>query len=328
MCAAVVLLAVGLAGLLGSLAWVGKTFPGFLLLENRVVASAGLPGWPAVRGGDIYQSELVAVEGAPLQSAEELRARVEPLPPGTPLTYRFRRGDREWEQVVPTRRFERRDFALLFGIYLLNGSVLGGTALAIRRLRQAHAAQSAIPVLLLGALWGLSATDLYGPYRMFRLHALCEALLPAAALHMALGFPLPAALARRCPGLVRGAYAASALFGLAYQIGLRDPRAYVAAHLLATSALGLALLALIGSQLVRWIRTKAPEVRRQSRLLALSALVALAPAVLLTIAEPITGGQASQNAVGFTAFLFPLTIAYAILRHGLLAARVARGNGE
>jgi len=38
-------------------AWVGRPFPGLLLLENSVVASAGLTSWPAVSEGRIFQHE-------------------------------------------------------------------------------------------------------------------------------------------------------------------------------------------------------------------------------------------------------------------------------
>ena len=43
----ILVLGLVLALLATSAAWIGRTFPGFLVLENRVVASAGLAHWPA-----------------------------------------------------------------------------------------------------------------------------------------------------------------------------------------------------------------------------------------------------------------------------------------
>ena len=57
------LLCVGLAGLHAALSQVGKPFPGFLLLGNRVVASVGLSLWPATAGGQIFQHQVVSVDG-------------------------------------------------------------------------------------------------------------------------------------------------------------------------------------------------------------------------------------------------------------------------
>ena len=45
------ILAIGLVAGVRSLAWRGAPFPGFFVLPNRVVPSAGLPGWSGVAEG-------------------------------------------------------------------------------------------------------------------------------------------------------------------------------------------------------------------------------------------------------------------------------------
>ena len=95
-----VVLATGAMGLAEATAWVGKPFPGFLVLQNRVVASAGLRRWPATEGGEIYQHEVVAIDGTPLSSVESLHALVADLPPGTALEYTFARGDHVIERSI------------------------------------------------------------------------------------------------------------------------------------------------------------------------------------------------------------------------------------
>ena len=59
--------------------------------------------------------------------------------------------------------------------------------------------------------------------------------------------------------------------------------------------------------------------RAPIRALALGGLLALALPVCLTLAEIHTGGRMPQNAVGFTAFLLPLSIGYAARRDKLFA---------
>ncbi len=292
--------------------WMGRPFPGFLVLENGVVASAGLESWPASEGGQLFQTQVVAIDGGAVAGARELHRVVRARPPGTPFRYRFRRGDVEFERVVESRSFGARDFSLLFGVYLLNGLALGASAVVILLARRrSEGARSAVPLLLVGAVWGLTAVDLYGPYRFFRLHALCESFLFAAAVHMALGFPRPLGMARRRPGLVAAPYLlAIGLAGL-YQLSLEVPGAYVSTHLAATSALGAGLLALILSQLARYLAGAPVAVHRQIRILAWGAVAALSPIVMLTLAEPWTGGRSPQNAVGFTAFLFAVAIGFA-----------------
>ena len=71
----------------------------------------------------IFQSEVLAVDGERVGSADEVYARVAGLPPGTAVRYRLERGGVEREVTVPTDRFLVRDWFLLFGAFLLNGAV-------------------------------------------------------------------------------------------------------------------------------------------------------------------------------------------------------------
>ena len=176
--------------------WVGTSFPGFLLLENRVVPSAGLVHWPAVEGGEIFQRELVAVDGSPLASAGELARIVAERPVGTPVVYTFAGGAEPLERTIATRVFTAYDSTLLFGAFLFCGLGLCGVALLIRYLRRDDPAArgSAFSLGLIG-MWALTATDLYGPFALFRLHALCECLISAGTFHLALVFPTPRPLA-------------------------------------------------------------------------------------------------------------------------------------
>jgi len=171
-----------------SAAWVGRVFPGFLLLDNRVVASASLAGWTGSR--ELYQQQVVAVDGQPVSSTAEVYARVAALPEGTPVRYRLRSGDVEHDVVVPTERFGLRDWLLLFGAYLLNCAVYLACGLVVWVLRpRAPLGRALLAFGTTGALWMITAADLYGPGTFFRLHFVGEALFPAAGLHLALLFP-------------------------------------------------------------------------------------------------------------------------------------------
>lgn len=309
-----VLAAVGLLALAEAGTWIGRPFPGFLVLANRVIASAALPAWPASRGGVLFQHEVVAVDGEPVRDGASVRGRIEAQPPGTAFEYRLRRGARTFERRIESRRFEASDFAWLFGAYLLNGAVLGACGVAIlARRRRSDAAWSAVPLLVTGSLWGLTAMDLYGPYRFFRLHALCEALLPAAALHFAWGFPSPLGTATLRRRVLAAGYLAALALAAVYELALFHPPAYTAVHLVATSALGVSLVAVIAAQIARALRPGPAHARRQLRVLAWGAVFALSPIAALTLADAISGGRTAQNAVGFTAFWFALAIGHAAL---------------
>src|SRR2546427_6112521 len=71
------ILAIGCIAGVRSLGWRGAPFPGFFLLPNRVVPSAGLPGWSGVaEGRPPFQEVLLAVDDAPIGSGIEGYRRV------------------------------------------------------------------------------------------------------------------------------------------------------------------------------------------------------------------------------------------------------------
>ena len=313
-------LALGIAALggLSSSQWVGQPFPGFLLLENGVVASAGLAHWPAVSGGEIYQQELLAYDGRSLEDADALRSYVAGLPVGTEVTYRLVGGVGESVRVIPTRAFRSLDFWLLFGSYLVCGLGLTGVALGIRFLggRDPAARGSAASLWLIG-MWALTATDLYGPYRLFAMHAFLECLLFAATLHLALVFPEPRGIAQRFPALVPLLYGLGGALGVATVMGMDRPASYVLTHRVAIALFGGAMIALIASQLATLIRPASFQARQRVKVLALGTAAALTPQVLLSIAA-VNGAQASENLMGWSGIFFPLSIGYAVLKSDLL----------
>jgi signal transduction histidine kinase len=317
--AAAVLAALLVSSAIGCIRWLDAPFPGFLLLENRVVASAGLSHWPAVRDGEIYQHEVVAYDGRPLADARELAAYVASVPVGTEIRYRLRRDGREQERTIATALFTARDFGQLFGSLLFCGVSLCGMALAIRFLRGNDAvANGTATALWIVGLWSLTATDLYGPYRLFRVHAASECLLAAALLQMALVFPAPSKPVDRWPRLPLVGYALAGALALANQIGLYDPHWYGVTHRAAVTGFGVGLAALIAKQAWSWIRPASFAARQRVKVVALGAVFALSPMLVLVVSATLSGGQAPENAMAFTGILYPLSIGYAVLRSDLL----------
>ncbi len=310
------LVLIGLAafGLRGAIAGVGQPFPGFLVLENRVVASVGLSIWPATADGQLFQREIFTADGARVDRAQSLVRRIRSLPVGTEVTYRLRGTDGEITRNVATRLFGWSDFLLLHGLYLLNGFALGLGALVAMRRRHDPAARACLPLLATGAVWVLTALDLYGPYHLFRIHALAEAMLFPAALMMALYFPTPSRLVAGLPGVPTSLYVLAGALAVAYQTLLRDPTGYVWTHLIAISAFGLALVALVVAEVERLRRPMSLQASDRLRVAILGAVTALAVPIAFTAAEWITGGRSPQNALAITGAIFPLALAWALTR--------------
>ena len=103
---------------------IGVASPGFVVWQNLIVPAIGAIG-PSPEAAAVPQRTVVTtVDGVPVRDARQLRARVRSAPPGTWLTYAFRRGDRDATARVPTSVLRWRDVAPVYLPCLLEGAAL------------------------------------------------------------------------------------------------------------------------------------------------------------------------------------------------------------
>jgi signal transduction histidine kinase len=326
---AVVLL--GVAGIalamqttLSSLQWIGRVFPGFVLLDNRVIASVGLGHWTGSRVPDLYQSEVLAVDGVAIASTADAYARVEAHPPGSPVQYQLRRGGRVREVTIAAQRFGRRDWLLLHGAFLLNGTVFLGSGLIVWLLR------SRAPMARAMLAWGmacgvflLTAMDLYGPATFFRAHVIAESLLAPSLLQM--GLLLTGS--SRSGGWRFAAYPLALLIAALYERFLYDPDVYsriLAADMIFLGTIGIIV---VGWLVAAYRRGDSLLARQRLRMATLGMLFGFALPTSVLLVSAFMGGGGAMNFAAFTPFLFALTLAYAVVKHDLfeIDAMVKRG---
>jgi signal transduction histidine kinase len=304
--------------------WVGRVFPGFFLLDNRVVASVGLAGWSGSDVPGLYESEVVAVDGTPVASTSDVYTRVGALPPRTPVRYRLRRGDVERDVVVPTGRFTERDWWLVFGAFLLNGAATLGAGLVPWMIRPRAAVARALFVAGAAcAVFLLTAMDLYGPATLFRLHAAAETLLPAALLRLFLLFPQPHPLARW--GLA--SFAVSLAILVPYQLFLYRPAAYSTALHANMAYLGLTAVFFTWRLVTEYRRGRSQLARQRVRVITLGTLFGFALPGAIVLASVVMTGGVAMNLAALTPFLFACSLAYAVVKQDLfeIDAMVKRG---
>ncbi len=314
------LLATALLGLAAitttaSLRWVGEPFPGFFLLRNRVVASVSLPGWPVAGHPALLQTEIVAIDGVPVASSDDVAARVRTAPAGTVFTYTFDRDGVRIQRAIASQPFTVGDWALIFGVYLLNGLIFGATGIAVWMLRPQRATSWALLGLGLSiASFTLTGMDLYGPHRFFVFHALAEAFVPGAFVHLALLFPIRRMSGGRAAAV---AYVPCAVLAATYLAQLDHPAGYALVHAIAVATAFAAIVGLLGAVVVGFRRSTSPLVRHRVRCVAVGGMAAFVLPALVLAASVFESGRAPVNAIAFTGFLFPLAVAYAVLKRDL-----------
>lgn len=297
--------------------WIGRTFPGFFVMANRVVPSIALPGWEEARSETIFQHQVVMLDGRPVTSADDVYAAVAAAPPGTLHHYVVRApGGAETTVAARARTLSGREYALIFGAYLSTGIAFFLTGFVVVWLKRSAASLALLVQCLVTGVFVVTAADLYGPHWFFRVHVVAESLLAAGFIHLALVFPTDRLGLRRGRTLA-AVYAPFLVLAAAYQFSLGSAAAYTRTHLLASASHGVGALAIIAAVAWDLATTRSPLVRRRIGVVGLGVFGAFALPGGLMAASAVFGGQVALNAGAFTAFVFPLSLGYAIVKQDL-----------
>jgi signal transduction histidine kinase len=320
---------IALAAITGSTSarWIGKTFPGFFVLENSVVASVSLPHWSVAAQRHLYQHAVIAVNGQPVTTATEVYQAVQQLPSGSAITYTLAKDGVASRVTLYSQTFTLQDYILLFGAYLFTGLAVVSIDVGAWFLKpRAPASRALLSLGITISLFFLTANDLYSPHRFFRLHILSEAFMPAAFMHLAVVFPTDRFLRSR-PLLLFIPYGLSFLLSVFYEVFLYHPAAYSILHSLCELYAGLSGLPFLIGLVWDTLTTTSPLVRRRIRIVALGFLGAFALPAGLTVFSGLTGGGIPVNYSVFTMSLFPLSLGYAIAKHDLFEIDVMVKRG-
>jgi len=293
--------------------WVGRTFPGFFVMANRVVPSVGLSDWSGVKDGNFYQATVVVVGGQPVETSAEIYASVARTEPGTPVTYTLARGGKLYDRTVPSMRFSLYDYVVVFAAYLLNGAAYALIAIYAALGAERQISYALFSLGFAAGLFAFTGVDLYYPHHFFRLHVLAEALFPAALVHMGLVFPRN--WLRDSGGFALIPYFVTLPLVAAYEMVLFDPAAYSTVHNASIVYLGLAGCFFLGALGYGYLTETSPERKQPIGLVTFGALVALGPPAVFMGMSGLGGGSVPVNFCAYTAFLFPLSLAYVCLRY-------------
>jgi signal transduction histidine kinase len=315
-------------GVRAGTALVGSVFPGFLVLDNGILASVYARDWTGPRAGLPFNGGVVvSIDGQPFPGGRALVDAVAAREPGVEIEWGVSHAGEPQSWRVPTMRFTWRHQTQTFGLYLFVAATLlaiGGLALALRP--DSTTARSLAATL--GSVGGLLAlaVDHMSTHGWTEAYHVFEALAPASILHLALVFPRE----RVAPPLRRrlvGGLAALLVAGTLAETWIFYDRPHLAwswdaAVYLLMAALGVAMIASFADS---FARGRDPMERTRAALVFTGGLVGfLLPAAalfaffLLDVEVPTTW---------WTPFLavFALFLLYAIVRHDLLEAeRVVR----
>ncbi|WP_089937123.1 GAF domain-containing sensor histidine kinase [Candidatus Entotheonella palauensis] len=302
---------------LASARWIGTPFPGFFVLANRVIASVSLPHWPVAHHEPIYQHAVVAVNGQPVTTSQALYATIRQSPPGSAFTYTLDQAGNISQVTFPSLPLTGKDYGLIFIAYLFLGLVTALIGIGVWFLQPSSAAaQAQLFTNLSIGLFALSGTDLYLTQWFFRAHVMGEAFISAGVIHMTLVFPVDR-LGRHRRLFILLPYIAALILSVAYQLALYQPTVYSLIHHLCEGWIGVAGVVFLGKIVWDYFTTDSYLIRQKIRVVFFGGLAGYAFPAAVLIYSGISGGEVPVNYMAFAAFLFPLSVGYAIVKHNL-----------
>lgn len=311
---------------------IGQPFAGFRFEESLTVSPQNDLNWNGPKAGLASYDRLLSANGTPLRQSEDLKRLVAESPSGKPITYVVQRQDQILSVDVEPQILDGWDFTRAFLPTLLNGLLhllVGAWAFWLRPTRQAAA--HLLLTLSIGLLYQTLGVDFTMAHWLTPAYVAGGWFIAATALHLALVFPKPLPVLRRHPWLLAFAYLPAAAFALVNLLTYRPISHVLAQSELAWSpdllpiwgiwtALGFA--AVFARMLATGLRARDPQARSQARIVLLGLLAAYLPGIL-TYVLPVAGKQTASLSIGLISLaygcfiLFPLSVAYAVLRHQL-----------
>lgn len=318
------LLASGLA-----LSWSRLPFLGVILEHTLVVSRQPPPDWAGHEAKLKHPDRILGIDGVKVANNTELSTELRHHQVGDIVTLKVEEPDGAggWQirQVqVPLRRFPIHEMVTLFLLPYVVGLIylaLGIWVFVVKS-HQASGRSFALFCAFI-ALFATSYFDLLSTHRLVRLWTASFPLVAASAIHLGLVFPQERTFIGKWRILHYLPYIVAAAIVVQGEVVLfdaTDPRAYFVAWRWGFNYAGLAALTFLGLMFWTRLHPATPEVRQQARIILLGSTAAFVPIVVWVVVAALFRLHFEfQDAIFFPPLvLFPLSIAYAIVRHRLL----------
>lgn len=306
--------------LISSFQWIGRSFPGFILYGNLTVAPDFLPQWSGTKEGLKFLDRVVAVQGEPIPHPSALYASVQNYPPGAPFVYTVERGAEALQLTIPSMRFSFHEWLLSFGIYLLTG--VGFLAIGFAPFYLRSPSPAAAPLFFMVStifFWFTTTFDFMTAQVLPKeVRIFAFALTPSAGIHLGMSLTRGRADNKRHRPHLIFIYGLSILIGVFYSASFYGSAELW--HLALRLGYGYSWVAALIFLALLWAALRRPISdleRSRLRVVMVGAVLGFFLPTLGTVLASFLSWQVPYNLLLIPAAIFPLSVAYALLKYSL-----------
>lgn len=336
----VIAIAVNILAPIFALRWAQSPFLGVLFYPNLIATDSFNPNWNARNLGVDAGDALRAIDNTPVSSGRGLHLLLRDKQAADTVLLDIERAPTNPDTLpdpltVELNRFTAQDFLIFFWLPYLIGLAYLAMGIVVSRLRGfGRGTDVFVSFCVFVSILTGGVFDLYTFHFLTPIWAIAFPLTGAGLLHMAFLLPTRTRLGRRYPWLRLLPYAVAAILGVInlYSFYLSpNPRLYLNARLWNFTFIGLAVAFFLLLQLNNRISALSGLVRQQTNIIFWGSIIAFGPAAIWTLANalgaetpfvwPIFAGV-------FAPFvIFPIAVAYAMLRYRLLDLDIMFNKG-
>ncbi len=314
--------------------WVRLPFPGFTLEPSSCVSGSFNPDWEGLQKGLANLDCLTAIEGQAVRGTTSLNDALRSFSSGQTVTFSFVKADsgQPVDFTLTLARFSNRDFLWFFIVPYLVGLSYLVIGVWVFRMRYWQPVGRVFALLCCGVAL---TTGLY--FDVYTTHWLSWAWIAGiplgsgAMIVLSLLFPQEQRIAARWKWLRWAPFLPAVVlmvWALMTTYDHTQRMAYVLPWRYGYFYIGVGLICLIGMILYRRYFSPSPVVQRQSRIILWGTVIAFLPAGIFVFR---TVASIETNFVPWMylgpLIVFPLAIAYAIVRYRILDLDLVISHG-
>ncbi|HEX3036238.1 MAG TPA: histidine kinase dimerization/phospho-acceptor domain-containing protein, partial [Thermodesulfobacteriota bacterium] len=309
--------AVSLNGLIRAVGWINKPFPGFLLYENSLVAEVSLSSWTGYRSGLIkYHDKVLTVDGKGL-SPQQIYRIVSDMPVGTPINYTISRKDKVINLSIPNMRFGLGDFIMIFGVVYFVGLVIFVTGVLVYLSKPELTSSKLFFTFCLSmSIWFVSIFDAQSTYSLGSIPFIGWIFTPACAISLAFIFPSRKKFLSNSPKVMFAPFLPSIVILALYLFYFDSQFIWKRVDIVTWLYVLTSTLVFVAFTTISYMKPDFSLEKERAKVILLGAFVGFFIPALCAFAVTSLG-ISNLNNLALLVLFFPVSIAYAIVKHKL-----------